>query len=255
MQTKKQPIKIISISGLDGSGKTTQVQLLKNYLEQQGKKVYYFHAIQFSIANKINNFFKSKKNKSDSNLDEENLEKKNAKEKVEQNSGNSVTKTSWLLIQMRKVFLIIDIFRFKKFLKKIKKQGYTHLVTDRYFYDSIVNIEYLTQNLFSTKCERKVAVPCSENNKKNKINFTANTQTCIVIRIIEKIIPRPNKAFYLSVSPEKIITRDRIPEQGLNYLKIKNTILNQRFSKWNLQKIIGENSKEQVFQTLRDNLI
>ncbi len=246
-------IKIISISGLDGSGKTTQVQMLKNYLEQQGKKVFYFHAIEFSIANKINNFFKSKKNKSDSNLDKENI-----KEKVEQDSGNSVTKTSWLLIQMRKIFLIIDIFRFKKFLKKIKKQGYTHLVTDRYFYDSIINIEYLTQNLFSTKCEQEVLTACSENekinNKKEKINFPANTQTCLVIRIIGKIIPRPNKAFYLSVSPNEIITRDRIPEQGLDYLKIKNVILNQNFSKWNLQKIIGKNSKEKVFQMLRDSL-
>lgn len=233
MQTKNSTIKIISISGLDGSGKTTQVQMLKKYLEQEGKKVFYFHAIQFSIATKINNLFKAKKKK---------LDTKNSIDSM-QDTGESVDQANWFLIQLRKVFLIIDIFRFKKFLKKIKKQGYSHLVTDRYFYDSVVNIEYLTQNLFSEKKLESEAEPL------------ANTQTCLVVRIIEKIIPRPSKAFYLFVSPDEIMTRDRAPEQGLNYLKIKNAILNQKFAKWNLQKILGENSKEQVFQVLRDSLV
>ncbi|HLN19060.1 MAG TPA: hypothetical protein VK255_02730, partial [Patescibacteria group bacterium] len=35
---------IITISGLDGSGKSTQIDMLKSFLESQGKKVFYFHA-------------------------------------------------------------------------------------------------------------------------------------------------------------------------------------------------------------------
>lgn len=234
MSTKNPKVQIISISGLDGSGKTTQTNMIKNYLETQGNKVFYFHAIQFSIANKINNLFKRKKKKA-------NLEKV---VESNQDTGESVSQAGWFLIQIRKIFLIIDIFRFKKLLKKIKKQGYTHLVTDRYFYDSIVNIEYLTQNLFFKK----------NKNYEDEFNISANTQTCLVIKIIEKIIPRPSKAFYLSVSPDKIINRDRIPEQGLNYLKIKYSILNQKFREWNLQKVVGENSKKKVFQILKENL-
>ncbi len=229
MSTKNPTLKIISISGLDGSGKTTQVNMLKKHLEKQGKKVLYFHAIQFSIANKINNLFKSKNKKS---------------KDLKKDTDESVAQANWFLIQIRKIFLIVDVFRFKKFIKKIKKKGYTHLVTDRYFYDSIVNIEYLTQNLFFKK---------NKKNEENEITL-ANTQTCLVIRIIEKIIPRPNKAFYLSVSPDEIMTRDRAPEQGLSYLKIKNAILNQKFSKWNLKKILGENSKDKVFEILKEDL-
>lgn len=242
-------IKIISISGLDGSGKTTQVQMLKNYLEEQGKKVFYFHAIQFSIANQFNKFLKKiasifsfLKDKKSS------IEKK----KKTEDSGDSVTKANWFLIQLRKVFLLIDIFRFKRLLKKLKNKGFTHLITDRYFYDFIVNIEFLTKNIsFSNFDKQTESTDFSP--KENEI--LNNTQTCLVIRLIEKIIPRPNVAFYLAVSPDEIVKRDRVPEQGLNYLKIKNMILNNNFAKWNLKKILGESSKEQVFESLVENLV
>jgi len=48
-------MEIITISGLDGSGKSTQNNLLKNYLESQNKRVFYFHAIQYGLARKIKN--------------------------------------------------------------------------------------------------------------------------------------------------------------------------------------------------------
>jgi thymidylate kinase len=253
-------LKIISISGLDGSGKTTQIQMLKNYLEKKGEKVFYFHAIQFSVANKFNDFLK--KVRSILNLSKKKKSSKKSEENFENNlkndNGDSVTKSNWFLIQLRKVFLLIDIFRFKKLVKKLKKQNFNYLVTDRYFYDSIVNIEFLNFKLFSfcKSCKKGTAISYLKKDFENedKINFTANTQTCLVIRLIEKIIPRPDTAFYLSISPVEIVKRDRVPEQGLNYLKIKNEILNHNFEKWNLKKILGNFSKEEVFDNLKNNL-
>ena len=118
-------MKIISISGLDGSGKSTQIELLKNYLENQGKKVFYFHAIQFGIANKISSLF---------------LRKSEGKE------NRSITKANSLQIFLRKAFLGIDICRFEKLTKELEEKNYDYILTDRYFYDSIVNIEYLSSS-------------------------------------------------------------------------------------------------------------
>lgn len=118
-------MRVVSISGLDGSGKSTQIELLKTYLENQGKKIFYFHAIQFGIANKISGL---------------------SLKKSESEESKSVTKANCLQIFLRKVFLRIDIRRFGKLIKKLEKKNYDYILTDRYFYDSIVNIEFLSNS-------------------------------------------------------------------------------------------------------------
>ncbi|MBD3238198.1 MAG: hypothetical protein GF332_00965 [Candidatus Moranbacteria bacterium] len=119
---------IISFSGLDGCGKSTQIDLLAKYLQKQniGHKI--IHIIQNSLANRLAKAMG-----------------KNRDGKYFQQSG-SKPRASWLGIQARKVALVLDLLLFRLSLPFYQKK-YTILLCDRYFYDYLINIFYLQQRL------------------------------------------------------------------------------------------------------------
>ncbi len=112
-------MKIITFSGLDGSGKTLQMKKIKKFLELKEKRVFLFHLIDFSIANKIFSF-----------------------RKKSSSASSSKTSASSISVFLRKIAFIIDAFRFRILFQKIKPR-FDFLLSDRFFQDQAINIFFL----------------------------------------------------------------------------------------------------------------
>jgi thymidylate kinase len=212
-------MQIISLSGLDGSGKSTQIELLKDYLKSQDKTFFYFHAVDFSIGNKM-----LKRGKKSPSIPLFQRGKPGTlpfeKGEPERDLDKSVTKANWLQIQLRKIALFIDVCRFKRLIKKL---NIDYIISDRYFYDSVVNILFL------------------ENRRR-----PTSTKMCA-----EKYVPKPDFAFYINVKPETIMQRERKPDQGLEYLVAKDELFKQKIKDWNMIVVDGEKSKDEIFNIIK----
>lgn len=223
-------MKLITISGLDGSGKSTQINLLKEYFESQGQRVFYFHAGDFSIANKI---LGTKKDSSGKEV--------------------SVSQAGWLGIFLRKVALCIDLLRFKLLRNKLRNHGYDYILSDRYFYDTVVNIDYLKNK----KCHPKLASESNSLDSGSLASFStyrSGEAGMTLGYFVSKWLIKPSIAIYLQVDPEKIMRRERIPDQGIEYLHKKKEFYDQHAEVFEMKIIDSNRSKEEIFTEIKSLL-
>lgn len=193
-------MKLITLSGTDGSGKSTQLALLRSHFERMGKKVAYFHAVEFSLANRLGRSVKGGQDFSPG-------------------KDTANTDASFISRSLRRIFFAIDLIRFRFLLRTLERDGTDILLSDRYFYDTFINLAYLS-------------LP-------------------IVFRCPgERFIPRPDAAFFLDIDPVAVMRRERIPEQGVHYLETKRDLFREKVSEWRLIRIEADAPIDEVFHRI-----
>jgi len=200
-------MQIITISGVDGSGKSTQAQRLIDDYEQRGKKVYYLHAVAFSVAQQL--LKPSAGTATCHSGSSASLRKQNA------DTGLSRTRASWLAVLLRKVALAIDLVRFRFLVRRLARQGYDVLISDRFFFDTVVNIRYLART------ER--------------------------VGVLERLVPRVDYALFFAIEPDAIMQRSRAPEQGGDYLRAKTALFAARKDVWQMHTVNADQTPDAVF--------
>lgn len=199
-------MKIITFSGIDGSGKSTQLARLRSELEAEGKRVAYFHAVAYSLPQAAKSLFQRGPKKP--------------------GMAKAVTKSSGLGVWLRQGVLLLDLFRFHRYLKDLEHEGVEYLLSDRYFYDSLVNIAYLDGTSLATPYARFAA----------------------------RHIPKPLRAFFLSVSPDAVMARERAPEQGLQYLRDKHQLFTEASTLWDFVVIDAGQDPDTVTTAIKTAL-
>lgn len=205
-------MKYITISGVDGSGKSTQLALLKVKFQEAGKKIAFFHSVEFSLANRLARAASGKD------------------DQFVPGQSEGVTRASWFSIVLRQKFLFLDLLRFKFYVWEVKREGYDYLLSDRSFYDTLVNLMYLAEPHRPLRFQRWLWK--------------------IGMKIADSLLTPADFAFYMDVSPEAIMARVRPPEQGIEYLQAKTRLFKAKMSEWHMISIDANRDKETIFQEI-----
>jgi len=113
---------LVSFSGIDGSGKTTHVDYLKNYLKRNNISYINYHTINDSLINRI-------------------LSKRSKKKEV--SGKKNYNKIKFINAFLRFAVCLFDVFYIRYKLRFRWRGKYQVVVFDRYFYDRIINTAYL----------------------------------------------------------------------------------------------------------------
>ncbi len=170
---------IIAFSGLDGSGKTTQSRFAEQYLRDRGYRCAYRHAIRGSLHYFILHNLVGRVSG-------------RAKDSMEKGLRETGGAKAFFVSLVKKIFLFLDLVYFNLRYGRYKGQTKRNIICDRYFYDEIVQADYL-----------KIAG--------NAFNG-----------MYRKLILEPDISFFLKVRPESAFERKK--EYNRSYFTQKGKV-------------------------------
>jgi len=167
--------KIIVFSGLDGSGKSTQINIVETYLQNQDKKVFKFwsrggYSPGFQKLKDILRFILKK-----------NIPKPGKSKLREKSLKNSIVRNLWLYIS------IFDLILFYAFILRIKYFLGYNIIFDRYILD--------------TEIDFNLAYP--------KINFNK----WFIWKLLKFLSLKPDHHFVLLISVKESLRRSKLKDE------------------------------------------
>jgi len=220
---------LISFSGLDGSGKTTQINMISDYLTQNGLKIKCMTMYDdISIARRIRTLFGSAQNRA---IKSEIRKEQRGETQISENNRGSYTevnqdryrrdknrKENWLVV-MRMLTYIGDLIVLM--LKRIYWEKIKHkiIIMDRYLYDSVANLH------------------------------NTNILAKIFIKYFVMMTPKPRIAFLVDIDPHTAY--ERKPEYPPEYFQERAEAYRQLFRSIKSAKIITVTTIEETQEKIR----
>jgi thymidylate kinase len=121
--------KIITFSGIDGAGKTTQIVALSTFLSQQGHRV-----LHVTFWDDVAVLSKMRAGVSLS------LFRKASGTAEQQPLRNDKNVRTWYLMLIRGFFYLLDTLNLRCVVAKLRREGCDFVIFDRYVYDQLVQI-------------------------------------------------------------------------------------------------------------------
>lgn len=179
---------LITFSGIDGAGKTTQIEQLSSGLQERGLRV-----LRFSFWDHVAAWSKMRAGVGNRSLDSRTLDSRTLDSRPVDRIGegslipqNNKHIRKWYLTLARAGFYLFDVARLRRLLASQDARNADVIIFDRYIYDQIANIY----------CR----------------SFVARTYG----KILLQRTPAPDLAFFLDASPAAAFARK--PEYPLEFM-------------------------------------
>jgi thymidylate kinase len=193
---------LITVSGLDGSGKSTLIDWLKETLEKDNRKVivshmYYDVGVFGTFRRLLERTTIGNSGRSNARLEQSQASPTRQEKTLKNRILRLRHKVIWNK-QLRLLLYPIDIFIFVWYRFYVETLGKQILIMDRYFYDTLADL--------------------TENQKSNRG------------RVLSRLVPKPDLPIYLEISPEAAFARKgefsvaRLNRRWLSYQKLTGWI-------------------------------